>query len=113
MAKLPGAYEVFQKEFKSIASAYDQLGEDSVEWGPLNKKTVRLVKLGIAIGAGLEGAVHSHTRRALEAGATAREIRHTVLLALTTLGFPAMMSGLTWVEDVLKGKLHNRRRKKK
>ncbi len=113
MAKLPGAYDVFRKEFKSIANAYDQLGEVSAEWGPLNNKTVRLVKLGIAIGAGLEGAVHSHTRRALEAGVTAREIRHTVLLALTTLGFPAMMSASTWVEDVLKGKLHTRRRKKK
>jgi hypothetical protein len=32
---------------------------------------------------------------------------------MTTLGFPAMMSALTWVEDVLKGKLHTRRRKKK
>ena len=63
MAKLPGAFDVFRKEFKSISNAYDQLGEESAEWGPLNNKTVRLVTLGIAIGAGLEGAVHFHTRR--------------------------------------------------
>jgi len=63
MAKLPGAYDEFRKELKSITNAYDQLGEESAEWGPLNKKTVRLVKLGIAVGAGLERAVHSHTRR--------------------------------------------------
>jgi hypothetical protein len=34
----------------------------------------------MAIGARLEGAVHSHTRRALEARATAEEIYHVVLL---------------------------------
>jgi alkylhydroperoxidase/carboxymuconolactone decarboxylase family protein YurZ len=40
-------------------------------------------------------------RRALAAGATADECRHVVLLATTTLGFPAMMAALSWVEDVL------------
>ncbi len=63
MAKLPGAYDESGKELKSIANAYDQLGEESAEWGPQNKKTVRLVKLGIAVGVGLESAVHFHTRR--------------------------------------------------
>jgi len=56
----------------------------------------------MAIGARLEGAVHSHTRRALEAGATAQEIYHVVLLGLTTLGFPHTIAALTWVEDDLK-----------
>jgi hypothetical protein len=28
-------------------------------------------------------------------------MRHVALLALTTLGFPTMMRGLLWVEDVL------------
>ncbi len=50
----------------------------------------------------MEGAAHSHVRRALEAGATPDELRHAALLALTTLGFPNMMKGLMWVEDVLK-----------
>jgi len=47
--------------------------------------------------------VHSHTRRSLEAGATIDECRHVVLLSLTTIGFPAMMAALSWVEDVAKG----------
>lgn len=55
----------------------------------------------IATGAWREGAVHSHTRRALAAGCTSDEIRHVVLLATTTLGFPSMMAVWTWVEDVL------------
>jgi len=61
----------------------------------------RLVKLGIATGAGLEGAVHSHTRRALAEGIAPEEIRHAVLLAMTTVGFPRMMAALSWVNDLL------------
>ncbi len=101
MAKLPGAYQQFTKDFKDIAAAYDQLGAATRAAGPLDQKNCELIKLGIAIGAGLEGAVHSHTRRALEAGASPDEIRHTVLLALTTIGFPSMIAALTWVDDVL------------
>jgi AhpD family alkylhydroperoxidase len=60
-----------------------------------------LIKLGMAVASGQEGAVHSHTRRASEAGATREEIRQVALLALTTVGFPRMMAGLTWIDDVL------------
>ena len=78
------------------------LGAATAAAGPLDRKTRALVKLGLAIGGQMEGAVHSHTRRALEAGCTAEEIRHAVVLATTTLGFPSMMKCLSWVDDVLK-----------
>jgi alkylhydroperoxidase/carboxymuconolactone decarboxylase family protein YurZ len=51
-----------------------------------------------------EGAVHRHTRRALQAGCTPEEIRHVVRLAATTLGFPGMMAAWSWVDDVLQRK---------
>jgi AhpD family alkylhydroperoxidase len=81
--------------------AYEELSAASLGEGPLDRRSAELVKLGIAVGARLEGAVHAHTRRALEAGATADEIRHAVRLAVTTLGFPSMMAALAWVNDVL------------
>jgi alkylhydroperoxidase/carboxymuconolactone decarboxylase family protein YurZ len=59
------------------------------------------VKLALAVGARLEGAVHSHTRRAVEAGCSADEIRHVILLSTTTIGFPSMMATFSWVDDVL------------
>jgi 4-carboxymuconolactone decarboxylase len=49
----------------------------------------------------MEGAVHSHTRRAVEAGCSTAEIRHVALLAITTIGFPSMMKTLSWVEDIV------------
>jgi 4-carboxymuconolactone decarboxylase len=70
----------------------------------LDEKTRELVKLALSVGAKLEGAVHSHTRKALKAGASRAEIRQVVLLGLTTLGFPSTIAVTTWVEDVLKKK---------
>jgi alkylhydroperoxidase/carboxymuconolactone decarboxylase family protein YurZ len=101
MAKLPKPYELFKRTYPEIWQAYDRLGALSHAAGPLNEKSRALVKLAMAIGAGMEGAVHSHARRALADGATPLEIRHIVLLGLTTLGFPSSMAALTWVEDVL------------
>ena len=100
-SKLPGRYLRFQKSYPDVFKAYDALGAATQGAGPLPPKTRALVKLALAVGARLEGAVHSHTRRALEAGCTPDEIRHTVLLATTTIGFPSMMSTLSWVDDVL------------
>lgn len=103
MAALPQAYEDFRKNYPEIWRAYDGLGAAVHNSGPLEKKHRELLKLAMAIGARLEGAVHSHTRRALEAGASAEEIRHVVLLGVTTLGFPHTVAALTWVEDDLRG----------
>ncbi|HET9880681.1 MAG TPA: carboxymuconolactone decarboxylase family protein [Candidatus Binatia bacterium] len=102
MARLPKAYENFKKAYPKIWQDYDQLGAAVHDSGPLDKKNRELIKLAMAIGGRLEGAVHSHTRRALEAGATAEEIYHVVLLSLTTLGFPHTIAAMTWVEDDLK-----------
>jgi 4-carboxymuconolactone decarboxylase len=101
VGKLPGRYLEFQKKFPSVYQAYDSLGAATASAGPLEGKTRALVKLAIAIGGQMEGAVHSHTRRAVEAGCTPEEIRHAVLLSTTTMGFPSMMKTLSWVEDII------------
>lgn len=101
MAKLPKRFRDFMERYPAIGDAYASMGEAVSEAGPLDNKTQALIKIGIAIGAKMEGAVHSQTRKALEAGATPDEIRHAVLQATTTVGFPAMMAGMSWVDDVL------------
>jgi 4-carboxymuconolactone decarboxylase len=101
MAYLPEVYKGFKKHFPKIAKTYDNLAISCNEGGPLDEKTRELVKLGIAIGLSSEGAIKSHTRRALKAGATAEETRHAVLLTLTTAGFPAAIAAMKWVDEVL------------
>lgn len=113
MASLPKPYEAFKRAHTDVWKAYDQLGALIHGAGPLNKKNRELAKLALAIGAGLEGAVHSHTRRALEAGADPKEIYHVVLLGITTIGFPATMAAMTWVGDDLKSASAVKKRRKR
>ena len=107
---LPFSYKRFKKEFPEIEKEYDRLAKKCHSSGPLNEKTRRLIKLGIAIGSESEGAIRSHARRALAIGVTPDEIRHAVLLGLTTIGFPEMIAALNWVHEALEeGPLKHRR----
>jgi 4-carboxymuconolactone decarboxylase len=108
MVKLPRPYEWFKANYPEIWQAYDKLAALSHGAGPLGAKERELVKLAMAIGARREGAVHSHTRRALAEGATKEEICHLVLMGLTTLGFPSTIAALTWVKDELDGRVRSR-----
>jgi len=101
MSKIPKPFTDFTKSYPKIGEAYAQMGHAVHNAGPLDQKTRELIKLAISCGAQKEGAVHSHTRKALEAGCTKEEIRHTVLLLLPTLGMPSMMAALTWVNDII------------
>jgi AhpD family alkylhydroperoxidase len=101
MVYLPEVYREFQQRFPEIASVYDELASRCHDQGPLDKNTRELVKLGVAIGLESEGGVRSHARRALAEGITADELRHAVLLALTTAGFPAMIAAMKWVDEVI------------
>ena len=100
--QLPKRFLQFQRDYPKVYEAYKQLGETAKAAGPLDRKTRELVRLAIAVGARHEGAVHSHTRRALESGLSAEEIRHAVLLSVTSIGFPNMMAAMSWIDDVLK-----------
>ena len=100
--QVPKRFLKFKETYPGIAKAYEQLGTATRGAGPLDAKTRTLIGLAIAVGARHEGAVHSHTRKALEAGCTAAQIRHAVLLSVTTMGFPNMMAALSWVDDVIK-----------
>ena len=110
MRELPKPYLAFRKQHPKVVAAHEALGVACAETGPLDAKTRALVRLGISIGGRLEGAVHSHVRRAVEAGASAAEIRHVVVLAAPTVGFPSTVAASTWVEDVLARAKARRRR---
>lgn len=101
MSNLPKRFKKFFQDYPEIAKAYEQLGTAVHNSGPLDNKTRALIKLAISAGARLEGAVHSHTSKALEVGCSKDEIRQTILLALPTIGFPPTVAALSWVDDIL------------
>jgi 4-carboxymuconolactone decarboxylase len=98
---LPDIYKSFRQRFPEVAGAQDHLAAKLDAAGPLDARTRRLVKLGIAVGALAEGAVRSNVRKALGEAATAEEIRQVALLAVTTAGFPTTIAALSWVDEVL------------
>jgi 4-carboxymuconolactone decarboxylase len=100
---LPAIYTRVREQYPEVAEALDQLARISDGAGPLDDRSCRLVKLGIAIGALSEGAVRSNARKALDAGVTADEIRHAAVLAITTRGFPAAVAALGWIDEALGG----------
>ena len=91
--------EQFRREHPDVWTAFAKLAEKCHNAGPLDEKTRRLVKIALAVGAGLEGATHSAVRHAKEGGVTAEELDHVAVLAITTLGFPAAMRAMSWLED--------------
>jgi len=101
MSYLPEIYKEFKQQFPEVAKAYDALAASCHQWGSLDGKTRRLIKLGIAIGLSSEGGVRSHTRRALEEGISPDELRQAVLMGFTTAGFPTMIAAMKWVEEVI------------
>jgi AhpD family alkylhydroperoxidase len=110
MPQLPRPYQRFRRQHPALVAAHEAMGQAAAEAGPLDAKTRELVRLAVAVGGRLEGAVHSHARRALESGATPAEVRHVVALSAPTAGFPTAVAASTWVEDVLPSGRGGRRR---
>lgn len=96
----PRAYERFVERFPTLGVAWDSIHEAGRD-GPLDAKTVRLVKLGIAMGAMREGQVHASVRKALRMGITRAEIEHVVSLVAATHGLPTTVASFCWANDVL------------
>lgn len=97
---LPGIYQEFRERYPGVASAQDTLAQEMASATPFDDRTVRLLKLALAVGAQSEGAVRSNTRKALALGASADELRAVAMLAVTTCGFPTAIAGLGWIDDV-------------
>ena len=96
-------YHDIAKRYPEIVTALENLGTTVRDLGPLDEKTSHLVQLAAAAASRSEGSVHSHTRRALKAGASRDEIYHTLLLLISTVGFPQAMAAISWCRDILEG----------
>ena len=97
--RTPKSIQGFQDQYPKIWEAFAELGKRCHETGPLDEKTRRLVKLGMAIAFRHEGAVHSAVRNARKSGATWEELHHVAILAITTIGWPAAFAAMTWISD--------------
>lgn len=96
----PKPYMELCKLFPETMTALENLGSTLRNAGPLDEKTTHLIQLAGAAAVQSEGSVHSHTRRALQAGTSPEEIAHCLLLLISTIGFPRVAAAFSWSKDV-------------
>jgi len=94
----PKTFKAFVRRFPALGEAHERIAEAVDGLGPLDAKTRALVKIGICLGGGLESALRSHVRRALQAGATEEEIEQALMLGMNTIGFPRTVAGWSWAQ---------------
>lgn len=100
----PKQYQKTHERYPDFINSVASLGKAAKNAGPIDEKTAQLVQLAAAAAIRAEGSVHSHTRRAMDAGATADEIHHALILLTNTIGFPNVMAALSWADDVIESK---------
>lgn len=99
--KIPSKhYRKLTEKFPEVMAAVENLGTTVRDAGPIDRKTSELIQLGVAAAAQSTGSVHSHARRALQAGATMEEIQHALLLLISTIGFPKVAASLSWIDEM-------------
>ena len=100
LPKPPKAFETFTRRYPKLGAAWELI-HDAGDEGPLDERTRRLVKLGVAIGAMREGAVRAGVRKALAMGIEPEAIEQVIALAAGTIGMPATVAVSTWLADII------------
>jgi len=94
-------YDWLVAKFSQVMDNHQKLGKALRKAGPLDEKNSQLIQLGAAAAIRAEGSVHSHVKRAINAGASADEIYHTIILLTSTIGFPAAAAALSWAREII------------
>ena len=104
MATTPSRqYLKIKQRHPDFLAAVEALGQAVRKDGPIDEKNAHLIQLAAAAAIRSEGSVHSHTARAIDAGACPEEIYHAIILLTSTIGFPNVMAALSWTDDVIEG----------
>lgn len=94
-------YKWLLQQFSTVMEKHQDLGKAVREAGPIDEKNSQLVQLAAAAAIRAEGSVHSHVKRALQAGASPGEIYHAIVLLTSTIGFPAVAAALSWAREII------------
>ena len=96
----PETFTAFVERYPELGEAWKMIAEGGAD-GPLDEPTARLIKLGVAIGALRQGAVHSSVRKALAVGIEPAALEQVVALAAGTVGLPGAVAVFSWVRETL------------
>jgi alkylhydroperoxidase/carboxymuconolactone decarboxylase family protein YurZ len=99
MSRPTKAWARLKAEYPDVAAAYEALAGAARAAGPLDEPTVALLKVAVSIGRGSWRTVHAHAKKALAAGVAPAALRQAALIALPTVGLPAALDALRWVDE--------------
>lgn len=84
----------FVKEHPEVNEAYSSFVKAVRVEGPLDEKSIALIKISASATNKNHFALMSHIHKALRAGVSEQEIEQCILLIAPTTGFPTMMEAL-------------------
>jgi 4-carboxymuconolactone decarboxylase len=96
---MPRTFQAFTQRFPEVAAAHEAIGKAGDAAGPLDRKTIELIKLGMCVASGLESATRSHARRALQHGASREEVEQAIALAVNPCGLPRTVMAWQWATE--------------
>lgn len=97
-SKVPNTFKAFITRYPDLGAAHEKIASAVERAAALDPKTLALVKIGICVGAGLESALRSHVRRAIQHGASRAEVEQAILLGMNTVGFPRTVAAWSWAQ---------------
>lgn len=95
----PRSWQQLCARYPAVADGYASLAEASRAAGPLDGREVALAKLAISVGGAAERTVHAHAKKALRLGIAPDALRQVALIALPTIGLPATLDALHWIDE--------------
>ncbi len=99
--ELPKSLQVFIKTHPKVWEAHQMLGIACKDSGPLDNKTLELIKIGISGARENMTSFKTHVRQALREGARKDEVEHAILQLLPVTGINTMMMELLWAREVI------------
>lgn len=91
----------FKEEFPEVYEKHEALGKVIHEKsGPLPPQTRWLIKIAVSAACDHQRALETHIHKALAAGISKEEIKHVLLLLMSTSGFPSFMKAYTVLDRI-------------
>jgi 4-carboxymuconolactone decarboxylase len=106
--RAPRSWRQLNDRYPDVTAAYDVLSGVCRGAGPLDESAVALVKLAVSVGRGASRTVHAHAKKALRAGADPDALRQVALIGLPTVGLPAALDALRWIDESIEESLNSR-----
>ena len=100
MKDIHPVFTVFKNESGDIYEKYSELGREiHANGGPLDEKTRWLIKVSLSAANRHRKALETHIAQARVHGVSEEELRHALLLLITTCGFPTFMEAYETLKE--------------